>query len=53
MDVFIHVYFDEDVDVIVANLLRSCGFEVTTVQQVGQLGKTLVLTLISLWWMPS
>lgn len=39
-DIFIHVYLDEDVDVLVAALLRSRGFEATTAQQAGQLGKT-------------
>ena len=31
---------DEDVDVLVASLLPSRGFEATTAQQAGQLGKT-------------
>lgn len=39
-DIFIHIYLDEDVDVLVASLLRSRGFEATTAQQAGQLGKT-------------
>ena len=39
-DIFIHVYLDEDVDVLVATLLNSRGFEATTVRQEGQLGKT-------------
>jgi predicted nuclease of predicted toxin-antitoxin system len=39
-DIFIHVYLDEDVDVLVASLLRSRGFEATTAQQSKQLGKT-------------
>lgn len=39
-DIFIHVYLDEDVDVLVASLLRSRGFEATTAQRAGQLGKT-------------
>lgn len=39
-DIFIHVYLDEDVDVLVATLLRSRGFEATTAQQAEQLGKT-------------
>lgn len=30
IDIFIHVYLDEDVDVLVASLLRSRGFEATT-----------------------
>jgi predicted nuclease of predicted toxin-antitoxin system len=40
IDIFIHVYLDEDVDVLVASLLCSRGFEATTAQQAGQLGKT-------------
>ncbi len=39
-DIFIHVYLDEDIDVLVATLLRSRGFEATTARQAGQLGKT-------------
>lgn len=39
-DIFIRVYLDEDVDVLVVSLLRSRSFEATTAQQVGQLGKT-------------
>lgn len=39
-DIFIHVYLDEDVDVLVATLLRSRGFEATTAHQAKQLGKT-------------
>lgn len=39
-DIFIHVYLDEDVDVLVATLLRSRGFKATTAHQAGQLGKT-------------
>jgi predicted nuclease of predicted toxin-antitoxin system len=39
-DIFIHVYLDEDVDVLVASLLRSRGFEATTAQESRQLGKT-------------
>ncbi|MEK0181206.1 DUF5615 family PIN-like protein [Microcoleus anatoxicus] len=35
-----HVYLDEDVDVLVASLLNSRGFEATTAKQAGQLGKT-------------
>lgn len=38
--IFIHVYLDEDVDVLVASLLHSRGFDATTAQQVGQLGKS-------------
>ncbi|MCC5634458.1 DUF5615 family PIN-like protein [Nostoc sp. CHAB 5844] len=39
-DIFIHVYLDEDVDVLVASLLCSRGFEATTAHQARQLGKT-------------
>jgi Domain of unknown function (DUF5615) len=38
--IFIHVYLDEDVDVLVASLLHSRGFQATTAKQAGQLGKT-------------
>ena len=38
--IFIHVYLDEDVDVLVASLLRYRGFNATTAQQAGQLGRT-------------
>ena len=39
-DIFIRVYLDEDVDVLIGNLLRSRSFEAMTAQQAGQLGKT-------------
>lgn len=39
-DVFIHIYLDEDVDILVASLLRSRGFNATTAQQARQLGKS-------------
>ena len=39
-DIFIHVYLDEDVDVLIANLLRSRGFNATTTVQAGQRGKS-------------
>ena len=39
-NIFIHVYLDEDVDVLIADLLRSRGFSATTTQQSGQRGKT-------------
>ncbi|MEL7509947.1 MAG: DUF5615 family PIN-like protein [Cyanobacteria bacterium J06554_1] len=39
-DIFIHVYLDEDVDVLIAKLLCSRGFNATTAQQAKQLGKT-------------
>lgn len=38
-DIFIHVYLDEDVDVLIANLLCSRGFNATTAHQARQLGK--------------
>jgi hypothetical protein len=41
-DIFIHVYLDEDVDVLVASLLQSRGFQATTAQQAGKLGATEV-----------
>jgi predicted nuclease of predicted toxin-antitoxin system len=39
-DIFICVYLDEDVDVLVANLLHSRGFKAITTQAAGQLGKS-------------
>ncbi|HJQ68106.1 MAG TPA: DUF5615 family PIN-like protein [Blastocatellia bacterium] len=36
---FIELYLDEDVDVLVADLLRARGFKSTTTQEAGQLGK--------------
>ena len=35
---FIHLYFDEDVDVLVAHLLRGRGFDATTTMDVGRVG---------------
>lgn len=37
---FIEVYLDEDVSVLVAELIRSRGFAVITTQEAGNLGKT-------------
>lgn len=34
---FIHRYLDKDVDVLVAKLIRSRGFEVTTTREAGLL----------------
>jgi hypothetical protein len=36
---FIELYLDEDVDVLVAKLIRSRGFVVSTTLEAGQLGK--------------
>ena len=36
---FIELYLDEDVDVLVADLVRTRGFKVTTTQEAGQIGK--------------
>jgi uncharacterized protein DUF5615 len=36
---FIELYLDEDVDVLIADLLRARGFKVTTTQEIGKLGK--------------
>lgn len=38
--IFISLYLDEDVNVLLADLLRGRGFEATTVQEAEQLGKT-------------
>ncbi len=37
---FIDLYLDEDVNVVLSDLLHARGFRVTTTQQAGQLGKT-------------
>ena len=37
---FIDLYLDEDVNVVVSHLLRARGFSVTTTQEAGQLGRT-------------
>ena len=37
---FIEIYLDEDVNVLMANLIRSRGFTVKTTQETGNLGKT-------------
>jgi len=36
---FIHPYLDEDVDVLVAHLLRGRGFDATTTLAVGRIGE--------------
>lgn len=38
--IFISIYLDEDVNVLLADLLRARGFEATTAQEARQLGKT-------------
>ncbi len=38
--VFIELYLDEDVDVLIAELLASRGFSVTTTRQAGELGSS-------------
>ncbi|AOY79944.1 DUF5615 family PIN-like protein [Moorena producens JHB] len=37
---FIHLYFDEDVNVLIADLVRAKGFDVTTARDAGQLRAT-------------
>ena len=37
---FIEFYLDEDVDVLIADLLRARGFKATTTQEAGQLGSS-------------
>ena len=37
---FIDLYFDEDVNVLIAHLVRARGFRVTTTQAAGQIGTT-------------
>ena len=38
--IFIELYLDEDVDVLIAELLRGRGFSVTNTRDAGQLGCT-------------
>ena len=38
--IFVELYLDEDVDVLVADLLRARGYSVTTTRDAGQLGNT-------------
>ncbi len=38
--IFIRLYLDEDVNVLLAELLKVRGFEATTTQEASQLGKT-------------
>ena len=38
--VFIELYFDEDVDVLVADLIRARGFRAITTQEVNRKGQT-------------
>ena len=37
---FIELYLDEDVDVLIADLLRARGFKATTTREAGQLGNS-------------
>ena len=37
---FIEIYLDEDVNILIADLIRSRGFVVKTTQEAGNLGKT-------------
>jgi hypothetical protein len=37
---FIDLYLDEDVNVLIADLVRARGFQVTTTQAAGQIGTT-------------
>jgi hypothetical protein len=37
---FIELYLDEDVDILVADLVRARGFRATTTQEAGQLGRS-------------
>lgn len=39
MRLFICLYMDEDVDVLVADILRGRGFDVLTTREAGQLGQ--------------
>jgi predicted nuclease of predicted toxin-antitoxin system len=37
---FIRLYLDEDVNVLLADMLRARGFDVTTTREAGQIGKS-------------
>lgn len=37
---FIELYLDEDVDILIADLVRARGFRATTTQEAGQLGES-------------
>ena len=37
---FIELYLDQDVDVLVANLVRARGFQATTTQEAGQINNS-------------
>jgi len=39
-DLFIAIYLDEDIDVLVADLLRARGFDADTAVAAGQIGKS-------------
>ncbi|WIG60187.1 MAG: hypothetical protein OJF49_002935 [Ktedonobacterales bacterium] len=45
MGLFIELYLDEDVDVLVAELLKARGFAVVTTREAGQLGQSDVSQL--------
>ena len=40
MKLFIDLYLDEDVNVVLSELVRARGFRATTTQEAGQLGKS-------------
>ena len=40
MNLFIELYLDEDVDVLIADLLKAHGFVARTTRDLGQLGNT-------------
>ncbi len=39
-DIFIEFYLDEDVDILIAELIRSQGFQAVTTDEVGRKGKS-------------
>ncbi len=39
-EIFIELYLDEDVSLLIADLIRARGFSVTTTHQSGNLGKS-------------
>ena len=39
-DIFIKLYLDEDVDILIAELIRSQGFQAATTDELGRKGKS-------------
>ena len=44
-EIFIELYLDEDVSVLIADLIRARGFSVTITHDAGNLGKAILSNL--------